>query len=122
MFQSIKNVLSLLVDLGATRFELAATELEEERVRLAELALCAGLTLFLGGLAVVLCLLFVIVAMWDVQRLLTIGVLAGLFIVLCAWSTWRWRDKARRKPRFLAATLAEINLDLQALRGQSHHE
>lgn len=119
MFQSLKHTLSLLIDLGATRIELAATELEEERLRLADLALSACVALFCGALAIILALLFVIVAMWDVQRLLTIGTLAGLFTVLCAWTSWRWRGKARRKPRFMAATLAEIHLDLQTLRGRS---
>ncbi len=116
VFQSLKNSLSALIALGATRLELAATELEEERLRLADLALSACLALFFGGLAVILSLLFIIVLMWDVQRLLTIGLLAMMFMVLGGWCAWRWRDKARRKPRFMAATLAEFNLDVQALR------
>lgn len=124
MLQSLKNSLSSLIDLGATRLELATTELEEERLRLADLALSACLALFFVGLAVILLLLFIIVSMWDVQRLWTIGLLALLFVGLGAWTTWRWRDKARRKPRFMAATLAEFSLDVQVLRrlGGNAHE
>jgi uncharacterized membrane protein YqjE len=80
MFESVRQSAALLLAIGATRLELAATELEEERLRIVERLVLGATTLMLGGLAVTLCVLFVIVLMWDTHRLLTIGAMAGFFV------------------------------------------
>lgn len=123
MFKPIQDFFSALLSLGATRLELAAIELEEERIRLTEIALSACLAFFFMGLAVILCLLFIIVLMWDVQRLLTIGLLGFTLLTLGLGCLWDCRNKARRKPRLMSATLAEFRLDRALFqRSRSSHE
>ena len=63
MFESVRSLLALLLDIGATRLELASTELEEERLRLVGLLISAAITLMLLGMSVVMCTPLVVVAM-----------------------------------------------------------
>ena len=118
MLQPLKNAATLLADMAKTRLELAATEIEEERLRLTDMAVSACIALFMWAMAVTLVVLFLIVLMWDVNRLATIGLLALLFLSLGVWTTLRLKAQSASKPRFLGATLAELKLDLEALRGR----
>lgn len=122
MFQSIRQPLGVLVDMAKTRAELAVTELEEERLRLAELMQAACLAMFLWVMTVIMSSLFFIVWMGEAHRMEAIGGLALFFGGLGAWSTWRWKCKAASKPRLLEATLTELSLDFEAFRGVSHQE
>ncbi len=103
--------------MAKTRAELAVTELEEERLRLAELMQAACIAMFLWAMAVIMGSLFLIILMGEQRRLEAIGFLALLFGALGAWSTWRWKCKSAVKPRLLGATLNELSLDFEALRG-----
>jgi len=71
--------------------------------------------LFCIGLAVVLFVLLVAVVFWEENRLLAIGVLAGLFAVGGFAALLFLRSETRRRPRFLAATLAELRKDQKEL-------
>lgn len=123
MLEPIKNFCSTLMRLGLTRLELAATELEEERARWADMALSACLAFFFMGLGVTLALVFIIVFMWDIHRLLTIGLLALTCLTLGGGCLWSLRHQARRKPRFMSATLAEFRLDRELFQGpEKKHE
>ena len=73
MLESLRSSLALLIDAGATRIELAATEFEEERLRLVGLLVSTIATLLLLGITVLLCATFLIVLLWDSHRLLAIG-------------------------------------------------
>jgi uncharacterized membrane protein YqjE len=116
MFDSVRQTAALLLAIGATRLELAATELEEERLRVVERLVLGAATLMLGGLAVALCALFVIVLMWDTHRLLTVGAMAGFFVLATLIVGLRWRDRAANRAGLLAATLNELRQDVAALR------
>ena len=107
----------LLAEMAKTRLELAATEVEEERLRLADMALSACIALFMWAMAITLAVLFLIVLMWDVNRLATIGLLGLLFAALGGWMTLRLKAQSASRPPFLGATLTELKLDLEALRG-----
>jgi uncharacterized membrane protein YqjE len=67
-------------------------------------------------LAVTLCVLFVIVLMWDTHRLLTIGAMAGFFVFATLIVGLRWRDRAANRGALLGATLNELRRDVSALR------
>lgn len=116
MFESLRSTLALLLDIGATRLELAATELEEERLRLVKQLISAAITLVLIGMAVLLCTTFVIVALWDSHRLLAVGGLALAFIIASWVSAVRWRTRAASRPLFLSVTVTELQRDVAALR------
>jgi uncharacterized membrane protein YqjE len=119
VLQPLKNAATLLADMAKTRLELAATEVDEERLRLVGMAWSACIALLAWAMAVSLAVLFLIVLMWDVNRLATIGLLGLLFSALGAWMTLRLKAQSASKPPFLGATLTELKLDLEALRGRA---
>ncbi|MDL2336369.1 MAG: phage holin family protein [Pseudomonadota bacterium] len=122
MFDSVRSTLALLLDIGATRLELAATEIEEERLRLVGLLISAVVTLMLFGMAVVMCTGFLIVLMWDSHRLLAAGGLALAFVGATVVSAVRWRARAANRPPFMSATVAELQRDVAALQPRPAEE
>ncbi|MDH3209587.1 MAG: phage holin family protein [Burkholderiaceae bacterium] len=116
MFATIRSALQALLEVGATRLELITTEVEEERLRLADLLLMACVALFFLALGLMLTAAFLVVLFWDSHRLLTLGLLSAGFLGIGLFSGWCWRVKAASKPRFLAATLTELGRDVEALR------
>ncbi|MFN9707833.1 MAG: phage holin family protein [Burkholderiales bacterium] len=126
MFESIKQISSILAEMAKTRFELIMTELEEERLRWAELLIRACVSLFLWAMGLIMASLALIEWMGESHRLQTMTGLALTFIGGAFWATWRWKSKAAAKPHLLAETLIELHLDVEALRqgarGRVYHE
>ena len=114
---SARAVLAGLVEIGQTRLQLASTELEEERLRLAELLLYASMALFFLGVGLVLASLLLVLLFWDGPRLLVLGLLTALYLAVGAALAIGWRRKARAKPPLLATTIAELQRDREALLG-----
>ena len=114
---SARQVLGALVDIGQTRLQLASTELEEERLRVAELLLFATAALFFLGVGLVLATLLLVLIFWDGPRIAVLGAAAGFFLATGCALARAWRRKARAKPALLATTLAELRRDREALAG-----
>jgi len=104
-----------LLDLGQSRLRLAAVEVEEERLRVAELLLWATCALFLLGVGVVCAAGLLVLLCWNGPREVVLGVVAAAFIGSGLAALAVWRRKARQKPPFLGATLAELERDRAAL-------
>ncbi|MFO0690032.1 MAG: phage holin family protein [Myxococcota bacterium] len=115
MFDSLRAMLATLVTLAHTRLELVSVELEQEGERLAGLVLWAILGLFCGGLAVLMLALTIVIAFWDGHRLLAAGLVALLFTVLAMVAGLVVRHRLRTRPRFLSATIGELERDARAL-------
>ena len=77
-----RAVLVALLEIGQTRLQLASTELEEERLRIAELLLFATAALFFLGIGIVLATLLVVLLFWDGPRVLVLAAAATLFLSL----------------------------------------
>jgi uncharacterized membrane protein YqjE len=118
MLESLRSSLALLIDAGATRIELAATEFEEERLRLIGLLVSTIATLLLLGITVLLCATFLIVLLWDRHRLLAIGGVAVASAIATLMSARRWHERLVNRPPFMAATVAELQRDADSLRPQ----
>jgi uncharacterized membrane protein YqjE len=116
MFALLRSSFATLIDIGATRLELAATEYEEERLRLLQLLISTITTLLLLSMTVLLATTFVIVLMWDSHRLLAIGILVMAFALATVASALGWRRRLSQQPAFMAATVAELQRDADALR------
>jgi uncharacterized membrane protein YqjE len=116
---SARQVLAALIDIGQSRLQLAGTELEEERLRVAELLLFATAALFFLGIGIVLATLLLVLIFWDGPRLFVLGTSAGIFLATGAALARAWRRKSRAKPPLLATTLAELRRDREALAGLS---
>lgn len=116
LLSSARNLLATIVAILRTRIELAAAELEEEKIRLGGMLAYAAAAFFFLGFGVILLALFMTVLLWDSHRLLALGVFTLGFLAVggaCAAAVLR---RARTRPPLLAATLAELARDRDALR------
>lgn len=116
---AVERALATVIDIGATRVELASVELEEERLRLAQLALAAaGMLLFAFGALTALSVALVLWCPPESRPAVLVGV-AGFATTVAAACAWRWRRvQASRRP-LLQATLEQLQADADALRGKS---
>lgn len=116
VYSAGRGVLTALLGLIETRLALFALELEEERERLVQIGIVAGIALVCAALAIGCTALFVIVLFWDTHRLLAIAGVGGaglLGLGLCLL----WIAKRGRHP-LLIATRTELAADLDRLRGR----
>lgn len=116
LFGSARAALSALIEIGHTRAQLLSTELEEERIRVAELLLYATAALFLLGVGLVLAAMLLVLVFWDGPRLQVLAALTAAFLVGAAALAATWRHKSRSKPPFLSATVEELRRDRDGLR------
>ncbi len=114
---SARLMLSVLLEIGQTRLQLASTEIEEERLRLAQMLIAATLALFFLGLALVLLSMLLLVLFWDEYRLLVLAALSAVYLAAGIGMAWRWQQRALARPPLLASTLAELGRDRDALAG-----
>ena len=117
------NLLRSLVRLGGsllaaaeTRFDLFATELNEDVTRGVRLLAFALAALFTGLLGALMAGATVIIVFWDTHRVAAAVVVTAFFFgaaVLCGLA---FRQRLREKPRLLDATRDELKKDLAAIR------
>lgn len=118
LFDSLRAMLATLVALTHTRLELLSVELEQEVDRLAGTLLWAILGIFCAGLAVLMIALTIVIAFWDGHRLLAAALVALLFASLAIVASLVVRHRLRTRPRFLSATIGELERDARALEGE----
>jgi uncharacterized membrane protein YqjE len=115
LLESLRGLSKTFLALVQTRIEIFASEVDEERTRLARIVVLAVIAAFCGGLALVLLVLLIVVVFWDTNRLLAIGVIAGLLALGALAALISLRKDVRQRPRFLSATLAELRKDEKEL-------
>jgi uncharacterized membrane protein YqjE len=113
---SIKALVATAVALVHDRFELAATEFQEEMARLAAILLWALAALLLA--AVGLAFVAVMILLWVApeHRALVAGVMAALVLAGAAGAWWNVRRILGAKPRAFDASLTEFEKDRESLR------
>lgn len=116
---SARRLLSTLTSIASARLELLANELQEERLRLAQILLFSALALLCFGLGVLLLTVFVVVLFWDEHRLAVLGVLCTFFFALGMVMTLLLRSRAQAKSKLFSASLAELSRDREQL-GTGH--
>lgn len=116
LLHSIKHLAHTLLGAAHTRLEIFSTEIEEERLRLERLVLVALGAAFCLGMALVLCIAFVLIYFWDTHRLLAIGLFALAFMALAAALGWTLRAQVRSRPKPFAITRGELAKDRAMLR------
>ena len=72
-----------------------------------------SLAAFFLGVGILLAVMFLVVLFWDTHRLAALGFFAIFFATAGALLLLALRARARSRPRFLAATVAELNKDRQ---------
>jgi uncharacterized membrane protein YqjE len=118
LFASLRNLLETLLAIGQTRLELLSTEVEEELRRTAGILLWALVaTLFLAFTVLMLAIL-VIVASWEDHRVLAAALVTAGFLAITLLAFLILRARARARPRFLSATIEELEKDRRVLGGR----
>ncbi|WP_424192322.1 phage holin family protein [Ampullimonas aquatilis] len=116
IFDSAKGLISHLIGLFSTRLELAAMELDEHKSQFARL-LVAGL---ISGIALLLALFFlsafIIVALWDTNRLLAIGGVALFYLVIALFFGQRAIALSQHEGGLFPMTLGELKKDMILLK------
>jgi len=115
MLGPVREIARSLLSYALTRTRLAATELEEQALRLIEIVVWLATALFFAGIAIVFIAIVVLVLFWDSNRLLAAGLLAALFVSVGAGAALIARRLLRERPALLAATLAELERDRNTL-------
>ncbi|HXC37866.1 MAG TPA: phage holin family protein [Burkholderiales bacterium] len=115
LFGSLRRLGRTLVLAARTRLDLVAAEVEEQGLRVAQVLAMALAAMFCLGCALVLAVAFVIVLFWDDHRLLAIGGFAALFALAGFVLALMAKHRGKLRPRFLSATVAELDKDAQAL-------
>lgn len=111
----VREFARTLLSFALTRTRLAATELEEQALRLVEILIWISVALFFLGIATVFVAVLVVLVFWDSNRLLAAGLLAALFIAIGTGAALFARRCMQERPKLLAATLAELERDRDSL-------
>ncbi len=112
---SIKRLLSTLIAIAATRLELLANELNEERLHLGRMLLYFLSALFCFGLGIMLVTMFVVVLFWDDHRLAALGGGAVMFFAFGGLLAFKLRNFIQLRSKLFSASLAELARDGDAL-------
>ncbi len=115
LFDSLRTLLATLLATVHTRGELLQVELEEERLRVAGIAIVAVAAAFFLALAVLLFSFFLILLFWDTHRVLVSGLLGLGYLVIGIACALIARRRSRVKSRLFAASLAELAKDGERL-------
>src|SRR5438552_13298857 len=108
LLESLRNLARTFLAIVQTRIEIFASEIDEERTRLARIAVLAAAAALCIALAVILLVFFLVVLFWDTNRLLAFGALAGVFAVGGIAACLGLRVAISLGPKFLSTTLAEL--------------
>ena len=109
--QSLRNLAATLVALLRTRFELLATELEEERIRLLQILFWAAGALVFFGVGILLLVVLFIAVFWDSYRITAIITLAVIFLAAGIGMAFGVRRRMQARPKFFSASLDELAKD-----------
>ena len=109
--QSLRNLAATLVALLRTRFELVATELEEERIRLLQLLFWAAGAFFFFGVGILLVVFLLVAVFWDSYRITAIAALAVIFLAAGVGMACGVRRRMQARPKLFSASLDELAKD-----------
>ena len=112
---ALKNVAVTLLSTLQTRLSLLANEIQIEKQQVIRQLTLGVALLFCLGIGVLLAIALAVLAWWD-QRLWLLGVFAALFLGMAAWCFLSLRRISAQSTPVLAATLAELQADLQQLK------
>jgi uncharacterized membrane protein YqjE len=118
LLRSLVRLAGSLLAAAETRFDLLATELNEDASRGVRLLALASAALFTGLLGALMAGATLIIVFWETHRLAAALAVTAIFLgasILCALV---FRHRLREKPRLLDATRSELKRDLEAIRSR----
>jgi uncharacterized membrane protein YqjE len=109
--RELRRLFATLLQVVRLRFELASVELDEQVAYAANLLIWILVALFCASLGAMFLGLSIIVICWDQHRILAAtGVTTG-YVLLAVIATRVVHARLQQRPRFLAATMAELQRD-----------
>ena len=114
--ESLHGIVDAGLQTVQTRLELLAVELQEEKLRLAGLALNAVLAGLLLGFGLMFLLVFLTVLFWEEHRLLALGISTAICLIGGLLAASKAAHAFRSGTKLFSASLAELTRDRAALR------
>lgn len=108
---SVRQLLATGVETLRVRLELLSTEVEQEKLRLFDAVLWAGLALLLLGMGLLFLCGLIVVLLWEQHRLLVLGALAALLLGTGFWVLQQARARLRAPGGLFATSVAELERD-----------
>jgi len=115
LFASLRQLLATTLEMAEVRLALLSTEVEEEKIRLVNGLLWAGLALMLLGIGAVLLCSFIVLLFQDGYRLAAVGVLTLLFLGGGLLLLRTARERLRIPGGLFHASVAELAHDRAGL-------
>lgn len=115
LMSSVQGLAATLTAILQTRLALLATEVEEEKQRLLGVLAWGAIAILMGTVASVFLAAFITVVFWDTHPLLVLGGLTLAFAAACLWAVRRVNAITGSPEGMLAASLAELQADQEAL-------
>ena len=107
----MRRLARTLISFVETRGRLAANELEEQALRLAEAALWALAALLFAGIALVMLSIVAVLLFWNSHPVLAAALVCALWLGAAAACAQVALARMRERPKFLSATLDELAKD-----------
>ena len=115
LLSSLKRLVATLVAIGQTRLELLSVELQAERRRLTAMLVFGAAAVFFLACGILLLTLLVIVAFWDSNRLLAIGLCALFYFGVGTVLAVLAKQCAAEGSHIFESSLAELSKDRERL-------
>jgi uncharacterized membrane protein YqjE len=115
LFASARQLLATGVETLRVRLELLSTEVEQEKLRLFDAVLWAGMALLLLGMGLLFLCGLIVVLLWDQHRLLALGGLTVIFLGSGYWVLQIARTRLRAPGGLFASSVAELERDRSEL-------
>ena len=110
---ALSRLSAAAVALVRTRAEIAALDFDEAGARAKSRVALLVVGLLCLAVAALAATAFVIVCFWDTNRLMAIGVVTIAYTLGGVLALWRFGVRQRTDPKPFAATIAELERDVQ---------
>lgn len=98
------------------RFELLATELNEDKQRLIVLGVIMQVAVLSSFMAFMCLNVLVFVVYWDTHRIAVAVILSAFYLLVAIAASLYVRRRSKNAPRLFAATLEELKKDRPAMK------
>ncbi|QKO20922.1 phage holin family protein [Rhodoferax sp. BAB1] len=115
LLASLRQLMATVLETAQLRLALLSNEIEQEKLRLFDGLLWAGLALLLLGLGALLLCAFIVVLFWDSHRLLALGTLALLFLGAGSLLLARARTRLQSQGGLFQSSATELGRDRAGL-------
>jgi uncharacterized membrane protein YqjE len=115
LIETLPRLIGSLLGMASSRLELASLDLEDELQWVIGTLLAGTAAVMLASFALLFGALALVVLYWDTHRLAVLLVAAVVFALLAFGIALGLLRFLHNKPRFLAATLAELEKDKKCM-------